>query len=371
MYFTVARKELYDALRIVGKAVSAQSTLPVLKNVMIEPGPDEIRLTGSDLELSIEVRVRAKVSGKTAITLPKGTLTDIIANLPEGDVTVTLDEKDNASIKCGRSSFVVPGLPAEDFPPVAEVKSEAVLQISQPLFGKMLRQVLFATSDDDTRPILIGVLFRVEDGRLTLAATDTHRLAVRSEKVADGSDFISAIVPARALRELLQALSGEEQATLTLRADPNQILFATEKVTLVSRLIEGQFPRYERVIPSQFTRRGTMQVDELASALRRVRIVARDAAAKDRVIFAHAEQLGQPLMTLSAEGDGAKAHEEVDLVWEGEPLSIAFNVNYLLDALGGMSEGVFLEMTEPLSAAALRPVNGEDYVQVLMPMQVL
>jgi DNA polymerase-3 subunit beta len=175
------------------------------------------------------------------------------------------------------------------------------------------------------------------------------------------------IVPVRAMNELIRVLGDDPTAMLDVRIDQNQILFRTERVTLVSRLIEGQFPKYERVIPASHTRRLTIQRDELQSSLRRARIVARDAAAKDRVVLATE---GENLV-ITAEGEEGRAHEEFEIAREGDEISIAFNVNYVLEVLGVLDcQGIFLELTEPLSPAVVRPVDGDDYLMVIMPMQV-
>jgi DNA polymerase-3 subunit beta len=367
MKLTIARKELYEGLQIVSRTVSTQTTLPVLKNVLIEPGTDAIKLSATDLELGVEVLVPATVSEGGSLTVPAKTFSEIVAALPEADVSLGADDRDNLLICCRRSDYRIHGLTAEDFPTLPEVGGSVSITLPQPLMKEMIRQTALAASDDDTRPILTGVCVVLQEGRLRLVATDTHRLAVRTAQVTESSGDTTVIVPVRAMNELLRVLSDDEEKMLHVRVDQNQILFKTERVTLVSRLIEGQFPRYERVIPSGHTRRLTIQRDELQSSLRRAKIVARDAAAKDRVLLS-AE--GESLV-ITAEGDEGRAHEDFEIAREGDEISIAFNVTYMLDVLGVLdTEGVFLELTEPLSPAVIRPVDGDDYLMVIMPMQV-
>jgi DNA polymerase-3 subunit beta len=367
MKLTVTRKELYEGLQVVSRAVSTQTTLPVLKNVLIEPGVDAIKLSATDLELGVEVRVPARVAEGGSLTVPAKTFQEIVAALPEADVSLAGDEKDNLLITCRRSDFRIHGLTAEDFPALPEVGGNVSLQLPQKLMKAMIHQTALAASDDDTRPILTGICMVLQEGSLRLAATDTHRLAVRTANVTNASGDTTVIVPVRAMEELQRVLGDGEEDILDVRIDQNQVLFRTERVTLVSRLIEGQFPRYERVIPTGHTRRLTIQRDELQSSLRRARIVARDAAAKDRVVLA---TQGENLV-ITAEGEEGRAHEEIEVAREGDDISIAFNVTYLLDVLSVVdTEGIFLELTEPLSPAVVRPVDGEDYLMVVMPMQV-
>jgi DNA polymerase III subunit beta len=368
MKLTVARKELYEGLQVVGRAVSAHTSLPVLKNVLIEPGTDALKLSATDLELGVEVLVPADVQEGGPLTIPARTILDIVGALPEADVSLAAGDDDRLIICCRRSEYRIHGLTAEDFPSLPEVGGSVSFEVPQPLMKSMIRQTSFAASDDDTRPILTGICLVLQENRLRLVATDTHRLAVRGAEVTsvEGGDT-TVIVPARALNELMRVLGDGEEQALQVRVDQNQILFRTERVTLVSRLIEGQFPRYERVIPSSYTRRLTLPKDEFQSSLRRARIVARDASAKDRVVLT---TQGENVI-LSAEGEEGHAHEEFEVVREGDEISIAFNAGYVVETLAVVeSEGVFLEMTEPLSAAVLRPVDGDDYLMVVMPMQV-
>jgi DNA polymerase-3 subunit beta len=367
MKLTVTRKELYEGLQIVGRAVSTQTTLPVLKNVLIQPGDGVIKLSATDLELGVEVLVPASVTEGGSLTVPAKTFSEIIAALPEADVSLAADDHENLVICCRRSEYRIHGLTAEDFPSLPEVGGSVSLQVPQAQMKEMIRQTAIAASDDDTRPILTGICAMLQGGKLRLIATDTHRLAVRTAPVGEEAAETTVIIPARAMNELLRVLGEDPDAKLAVRIDTNQILFKTERVTLVSRLIEGQFPRYERVIPSGHTRRLTIPREDFQSSLRRARIVARDAAAKDRVVL---EAEGESL-TITAEGDGGKAHEDFEIAREGDPISIAFNVTYLLEVLGVLDcEGVYLELTEPLAPAVLRPVDGDDYLMVVMPMQV-
>jgi DNA polymerase-3 subunit beta len=364
---SVTRKELYEGLQVVSRAVSTQTTLPVLKNVLVEPGTDGIKLSATDLELGVEVLVPASIQEGGALTVPAKTFSEIIAALPEADVSLAGDDHNALVICCRRSEYRIHGLTAEDFPALPEVGGSVSLQLPQPLMKQMIRQTALAASDDDTRPILTGVCLIIQEGKLRLVATDTHRLAVRTASVPELAGDATVIVPVRAMNELLRVLSDDEEKTLYVRVDQNQILFKTERVTLVSRLIEGQFPRYERVIPGSHTRRLTIPREEFQSSLRRARIVARDASAKDRVVL---EAAGENLI-ITAEGDEGRAHEEFEVAREGDEIGIAFNVNYVLEVLGVLdSEGVFLELTEPLSPAVVRPVDGDDYLMVIMPLQV-
>ena len=249
-----------------------------------------------------------------------------------------------------------------------------------------IKQTIFATSTDETRAILTGVLVVFQGDSLRLVATDTHRLAVRDCPVKEGSGSASAIVPSRAMNELLRII-GNEDGEVVVTLSGNQIQFQIEngggkgegdksdgqgsKTTLISRLIDGQFPNYERVIPAQATKTLTVERAPLAAAVKRASIVARDSAS--RVVLRTTED-GDRLTITAESGSVGNAYEEVEVAREGDdsPVEIAFNAKYLADVLNVLdTEGLHIELTEPLRPGVIRPTDDADYLCVLMPMQVV
>jgi DNA polymerase-3 subunit beta len=379
MKVTVSRRELHEAMGVVGRAVSTHTSLPVLRNVLLEAGEDGLKLAATDLELSIEMRLPATVQEPGSVTVPARRIAEVVSSLPEADVVLGADSDHRLRVTCRRSDFSLSGVSSEEFPPMPEVAGQISFRLPQGVLKRMVRQTVVAASDDDTRPILTGVLFSFQDGEMRMVATDTHRLAVVTrtreslEKEGEASVTLPAvgedaqlIVPARALRELLRVLDESAAEPVEVQADQNQARFHTPRLTLVSRLIEGQFPRYQRVIPTEWTRRLTIPREELQSALRRVRIMARDAPAKDRVLF----EARDDRLVLSAVADDGRAVDDLEVAREGEEIAIAFNGTFFLELLEVLDgEGLFLELTEPLSPAVARPIEQDDYLMVVMPMQ--
>ncbi len=249
-----------------------------------------------------------------------------------------------------------------------------------------IKQTIFATSTDETRAILTGVLVVFQGDSLRLVATDTHRLAVRDCPVKEGSGSASAIVPSRAMNELLRII-GNEDGEVVVTLSGNQIQFQIEngggkgegdksdgqgsKTTLISRLIDGQFPNYERVIPAQATKTLTVERAPLAAAVKRASIVARDSAS--RVVLRTTED-GDRLTITAESGSVGNAYEEVEVARAGDAslVEIAFNAKYLADVLNVLdTEGLHIELTEPLHPGVIRPTDDADYLCVLMPMQVV
>lgn len=370
------RKDLYEAVQTVGRAVSGRSSLPILSHILAQPqGDGTLKLTATDLEMWMECRLPARLQATmemddatAGFTAPARVFTDILGALPDADVFLDRPEGGNKiQVRCARSDYQILGLPAEEFPAPPDVTPTASFTVPGDVLRDMIRHVLFAVSKDDTRPILTGVLLIFTGDSLKMVATDTHRLAVRTEKIAEGEGSANAIVPARAMNELLRLSSDEEPVSISLAS--GQARFDVGGATMVTRLLEGQFPNYERVIPSGHERKLTLEREEFIKAVKRAAIVARDNS--NRVVL---ETQGAQLV-LSAESDKVgSAHEEIEVAREGDDIQIAFNANYMADVLNVVeTEGVVLELTEPLRPGILRPIgdNAPDYLCVLMPMQVI
>jgi len=367
MKVTCERRELHEGLQTVARAVSGRSSLPILGNVLLEPQADALRLAATDLELGIERLVPARVVEAGSVTLPAKTLSEIVGVLPEAEVTIAADTgAGDVVITCRRSEYRIHGLPAEEFPVLPEVGADATFSLPEGELGRMIRQTIFAAAADDTRPILTGVYTVLNDRSLIMVATDTHRLALRQGAVTEASGEVAVIIPARAMSELSRGLEAESDRPVQVRLDRNQVLFRTEQLTVVSRLIEGQFPKYEKVVPAEHTRKLTIQKEEFHQAVRRAAVVARENS--HRVILRTA---GEMLTITAEEANLGRAHEEVEVIREGDDIQIAFNARYVLDVLGVLeTEGLYLEMTEPLRPAVVRPVDGPDYLMVIMPMSL-
>ena len=381
-----ARKELFEAVQTVGHAVSGRSALPILSHIMIQAEENGLRLIATDLELGISCRIpnseSAGIIEGGALTAPARTLTEVLGNLPEKEVAISVDKSHTVHVKCEKSEYKILGLPAEDYPHLPEVKDNVGFAIPQAKLREMIRQTRFAVGTDEGRPILTGILMVFDGETLKFVATDTHRLAVKTIPIKDGRGSQNAIVPARAMNELTRLLTDAE-GDVKVTLSGNQVLFelpGDAAVQIVSRLIEGQFPNYQRVIPAEHHKRLTIPVQQLQRAVRRASIVARENA--HRVIFRTNE--GNLILTADSQVVG-NAYEEVEATLEGDDVEIAFNARYLMDVLDAVdSDTLHLELSEALKPGVIRPVpappkEGEeadaslipDYLCVLMPMQIV
>ncbi|MFQ6096810.1 MAG: DNA polymerase III subunit beta [Armatimonadota bacterium] len=379
------RSRLFERLQIVGRAVSSRSTLPILSNVFVEGEGERLRFVATDLELGIECSMEAEVVEAGSLTAPARIFTEVVQNLPEAAVTIEADETNTARVTCGTSEYAIRGLPAEEFSSLPDLVDPVSYTVPERLLRRVIEQTSFAASPDETRPILTGGLFSVSGTEARLVATDTHRLALRrlpeispAEAATGESEGgkaegakeeaqMNVIVPARALREVAAVLDGESEEPVTMSITSTQVAFEVRDIRICSRLIEGEFPKYEKVIPEEYERKAVLSIAEFQQALRRALIVAREDA--NRVVLS----LGSDAMTITADSqDVGRGSERIAAQVEGEPLEIAFNARYLLDALATMDgEQVDLELCGALKPGLLRMSGDQDYTYVLMPMQIM
>lgn len=359
------KRDLHEGLAATGR-VASKSTLPILMNFLVKTEPGGLEITGYDLEIGIRRHIPAQVQEEGAFTASAKVLTDIVSALPDSHVQFSATEAGAVTLTCDRSSYSLAALPAAEYPNLPEVSGDLRFTLKAGTLRRMIQQVVFAASSDEVRAIMTGIDLQVKDSVVTMAATDGHRLAVRRMQ-CDGLEFeASAVVPARALNELARLLPQDDEADVTVHIDHNQIHFQMEQTTLVSRLIEGQFPNFERVVPTSTDKTLTMQTQELAQAVRRAAIVAREGS--NRIVM---RTEGERVI-VSADTSAGKAREEVEIIRDGDDIEIAFNAKYLQEVLGALdSEGVRLELTGQLNPGLVRPVDGADYLYVIMPMQIV
>ncbi|HEX4903306.1 MAG TPA: DNA polymerase III subunit beta [Acidimicrobiales bacterium] len=360
------RDVLAEALATAGRAVASRGALPVLSGVRLELAGDRLTVTGSDLELTITVELTVAGLADGVAVVPSRLVNDIVKALEPGAVELETGD-DEARIASGRSEFSLRTLPADEFPRVATVEGDEVRFEADALVGA-LRQVLPAASGDDNRPILTGVLLAAEERGLRLVATDSYRLAVRD---LPGVSVLSSgghvLVPSRALAELSRSLG--DGGELTLRLGERDASFASRSdtggIVLTTRLIEGDYPNYQGLIPQNQPNRLTVAREPLMEALRRVKLLARDATPVRLLMSADGLELKAVTQDV---GEGS---ESLDAAYEGEELTVAFNPDYLLAGVEAASgEEITLSTMDSLKPAVVRTPASDDYLYLLMPVRV-
>jgi DNA polymerase-3 subunit beta len=374
------QENLAEGLAVVGRVVPTKSTLPVLSNVLVAAAQGELQLAATNLEMAVAHRVPATVQREGQITLPARLLSDYVTLLDRGqNLALDLNAKTRkVHLACGRYEANIAGIDAEDFPPIPTVSGGASFTMDAAALKEAISQVVFAAAPDDTRPVLAGVLVRLNQGTLTLAAADGFRLAVRTVELSAPGPDLQMIVPARALIEVARLLPTEEgeQVTVSSTANQNQVLFAFGKTELTSRLIEGQFPDYQRIIPAEAKTQVVLSKGDFLRATRAATVFARDNSNIVRLECTPPREgaevaLGRVLVkSTSAEMGDNEGHLDASI--QGEETQIAFNGKYLRDALEAIeSQQVSLQITGPSSPGILRPVGEPNgYLHVIMPMHV-
>ncbi len=363
MKFRCERDVLAEALATAGRAATGRTgTLPVLSGVRLELHGDQLTVTGTDLELTIqlELTVGGEIDGSTVI--PARLSSDIVRSLGDPRVEITVGP-DEVGISAGRSHFSVRPLSVDDYPRLATPSDRAVT-LPAAAFGEALKQVVRAASTDEARPILTGVLLAAEGDGLRLVATDSYRLAVRD---LTGTSVLApdqkVLVPSRALNELQRLLGNTE--SITLRLGERDATFDVGTSRLTTRLIEGEFPNYRQLIPASYPNKLTVSREGLQEAIRRVKILAKDATPVRLQLAAD----GLKLTAITQ--DVGNAADELDATLEGTEMTVAFNPDYLASGVdAAISDEVTIETLDSLKPAVVRGVGRDDFLYLLMPVRV-
>ena len=365
---SVMQENLARGLSVVSRAVSSRSTLPVLANVLLRTEDAGLKLTATNLEIGITYWVPGKIETDGATTVPARLLSDLVSSLPGSEkVDLELQGTDTLHLRCGRFATHVKGIDADEFPTIQTAGERPTTRISQKVLKRALDETTFAAASDEARPILTGILARFEGSRLTLAAADNYRIAVRTIDILDAVEAVSVVIPARALAELSRILSDtDDPVELVLAQARNQVLFHLDGVDLVSRLIDGQFPNYQQVLPASHASRAEFDREELLRAVRPAALIASSSA---NIVKLQVGGDGAGL-TVSATAEVGDYTGDVEGTVEGDETTIAFNARYLADVLGNVGADRFsLELNGPLSPGVFRPVGDGDYVHVVMPVR--
>ena len=363
----VARKnDLLRELQFFQGIVERKNTIPILANVLIEADGNSVRLLATDLEVSLRSTCEASVAKKGVLTLPAKKLFEIVKALPDSEITIQQDGT-NVKVSAERFESRMATLPREDFPTLPEPKGETVT-IPRAALREMIDKTQFAITGEDTRYYLNGALLVIKDKQMTMVATDGHRLALVNVTRAEAAPVEKrAIIPKKTLTELSRLLADGE-GDVTYELGENHQFFDVGGRLLISRINEGQFPAYERVIPKGNDKKIEFERDRLTSAVKRVAILANDRSRAVKF------EIGSGKVDISSSSpEFGDAHEQVAVEYPGPALQICFNERYVSDFLGVVkTDNVELELKDEVSQAVMRPINadGYDYTYVIMPMRL-
>lgn len=363
MKISLAKEALLNGLQQVQNVVTNRTTLPILSNVLIETTDGRLRMTATDMEMFSQGVVEAEVERPGATTLPARRLFNIIRELPPGVVSLDVDSKNFASIRCGSAYFRIYGLPREDFPALPDFSDATTYTLPQKLLRDGLRKTSYAISTDETRYVLNGVLFSLKDNKLTLVATDGRRLALADVEMefpqSAETDFI---VPAKAVSELQRLLTDEGDARIAVTG--NQISFQLGDTLITSKLIDGNYPNYRQVIPPDGKERIELDREPLLEAIHRVALLTSEKSRSIKLSFTR-----NSLEITANTPEVGEAKEELPIKYNGSDLAVAFDPDFLMDPLRALpNDQIYLHLTDALSPGVIK-VNA-PFLYVLMPMRM-
>ena len=366
----ITRQNLHKGLAAVSASIPTKTTLPVLSNILFEAGQDGISMSGTDLDVSVRVWVPAEVKEQGSITAPGKKLQEIVRELADQPVELST-RGDQIELRCGKSHFKLNGLPSDSFPTLPEVDFEGGWSVKGADLHGLIKNTAFAVSSEESRPILNGVLWELRDGHMRMIATNGARLArkgvVSGSSNAASADFIVSPVALHLVQRLFEGTD-----ILQVAKSGNHLGFKADGTEVYTRLIEGTYPNYEQVIPKDNDKFAIIDKNALASAVRRMAVVASDQTHRIRMAF-ESDRVHLTVLT----PDLGEGEDELELTYEGEGIEIGFNAAYLLEVLKYMTtDEVKFTLKAPERAATIEPVpaegeEAEDFLCLVMPLRLL
>lgn len=368
MKLTCSQADLALALSLVNRAVSPNNTLPVLNNILIKAEGKKIFLSATNLEIAISASLDVHVENEGTLTVPAKVFTAYVALLEDKNVDLAVMNGHTLLIRTEGSESKMKGISSEEFPLLPKIEQATIIKLPTESFCKALEQVVFAASTNISRPVLTGLFFQISGKRVKIAATDSYRLAEKTLTLdKDSGQELSFIVPSRTAQELQKVLENAQEKEFELRMGKGQVLFKVDGVELTSRLIEGNFPDYEKILPKETKTNVTLNTEEFILGLKKVSIIVRETNnnVKIRVeggklyIFSEETQVGQGTTVLNAEE------------MTGDSVETALNAQYLLDVLGRLNQPkVHFGLNDGLSPVMVTPAQASGYLHIIMPLKI-
>lgn len=362
MKFHTNKEILFSNAQIVQNIVTARASLPILSNILMETLDGKVRLTATDLDIGISCEFPVDIVESGAITIPSKRFADIIHELTNDKITITTKKNNTVHIQSENCEFKVMGLPKDEFPKLPEFKDKEAVKVEQLVLKEILTQTSYAVSHDETRYILNGILFKIENDTLTLVATDGRRLALTQKKIGKSChQQFKAIIPSKAIHELNRNLKEEGDALLTF--GENQALFDLGAIRIISRLIEGEFPDYQQVIPKEVKDKIKINREKFLLAIKRAAVLSTlDYQAAKIEVFKN------KIVISKSTPDIGESREELEVVYSGKELVVGFNPAYLIDAVKNLTgEEISLEVLDSEKPGVIR---SPEHLSIVLPMRL-
>lgn len=368
MKFYCSQKDLEYAVGVVGRAISPNNTLPVLNNILIKSEGKKVYFSSTNLEIAISCSIEADVRGEGAITIPSKLLSSYIGLVSDDKVEISSIEGNTITISSKSSSTKIKGISSDEFPLIPDIEKGEEVFIKTTDLHVSINETVFAASLNLSRPVLSGVLFIAKGGEAKLVATDSYRLAEKKIKLGkEVEGEVYCIIPARTVSELSKIISRTEDEEVKINVSKNQIAFSVNGIELVSRLIEGKFPDYQKIIPTGIKTTATVSVEDFSLVLKRVSLFARENNNNVSISITNDGKMS----VSSEETRVGEERAEVPVNVDGENNKISLNAQYLIDVLTYVDDNkVLFQVIDKVSPAVICPSGKNDYVYIIMPLKV-
>lgn len=368
MKIRIPKSDLLGAVNKVKTVVSAKSALPILSHILIDAGDGGVRLSATDLKVSIECSVDCDVETAGSLTVSSQRLASILAELPDADIVMELGSSNIVTLKCGKIHTKLYSMAPDEFPPIRGFDEVEPLVLSQTLLKNIFNKTSFAICTDQARYNLTGLLVELKDGQLTAVSTDGRRMSLykEDEGIIDGID-IKVIIPGKMIHELERLLGDDGDVSVYITE--NQAAFAFDSIRLVTALIEGTFPNYEMVVPQKHDKVANVNSEQLTEAMRRTRTMTNEKFNSVRFTI----NPGEVKLTVNTPEVG-EYEEVIPIEYDGDPLEVAFNPDFVLDILKHIdSDSCNLVLKDAMSPGVIKPVSedsSDKYINVVMPIRI-
>ncbi len=367
MKISCTKEQLNHAVQTVQKALATKTPMPILTGIYLSAFDDKLELQATNYEIGISCIIEATIEEPGTVVISGRYFQELVRKLPGETIEISSSLEDRTiQITSNQAQFNLLSLPAEEFPVLKKPTSDTVISVKDNILRELIKKTVFACSTDESRPIFTGGLLEINQHEVNMVATNTHRLAIKKDHLGHNTDSIKMIIPAKILNELARIMISDVPMDVTIYCQKNQVSFAFDNIYIISRLIEGQFPDYNKVIPPSFATTITIDTHAFMDAVERVSLLARDG---DYNIIKLAFKNDCVIIT-SNNPDIGKACETVTTIVQGNEVEIAFNAKYVTDILKNISsEQLVFSLNTPLSPASIKPIDDETYNYIITPVR--
>ncbi len=366
MKISCKKQNLVNGLNTIQKVISSKTTLPILSGILFETFNNEIKLTGNDLTTAIETSVEANIINEGSVVIPSRIFGDIIRKLPGEIVNIEVNENNNVYICSESSEFNIKGESSKEYPELPEEKDSIQFKIPCDLLKNMIEQTIFAISQNDSKPILMGSLFKIKDKVLTIVSIDGYRLAIRTANIDSNLDN-SLVIPGKALSEVNRIFSSySEQEKAKISFTNKHAIIVVDNVRIITRLLEGEFIKYENIKPTDFKTEVIVNRKNFLDALERAQLMSNEGKNNSIKI-----EIKDELMCIRSNTEKGNIKEDVNITLNGEDLEIGFNPKYLIDGIKVIdSDMIKINLSSPISPCLITPEDYDSYTYIVTPVRI-